>query len=81
MRTLRDIELDPPSAGENGVPQVPDTTSLQFALARMLTDGVSRLDVIDAERRPVGTVRLQKIMDSIGPATAPEQAGSDPARV
>jgi osmoprotectant transport system ATP-binding protein len=81
VRTLRDIELESPSANEQGAPEVPDTTSLQFALARMLTDGVSRVEVIDEQRRRVGSVRLQTIMDSIGPAIAPEQAGSDPAPV
>jgi osmoprotectant transport system ATP-binding protein len=79
VRTLRDIELEPPSANEQPAPQALDTTSLQYALSRMLTEGVSRVDVIDEGQRRVGSARLQTIMDSIAPATAPEPTDRDPA--
>ncbi len=79
VRTLRDIELDPPSADKEPAPQVLDTTSLQYALSRMLTEGVSRIDVIDEEQRRVGSARFQTIMDSIAPARASDPAESNPA--
>ena len=81
VRNLRDIALDPPLADSQAAPQVPDSTSLQHALSRMLTEGVSQLTVVDAEQHPVGSARLQTIMDSIAPATAPDQADSDAAPV
>jgi osmoprotectant transport system ATP-binding protein len=79
VRLLRDIELDPPSSDSEPAPQVLDTTSLHYALSRMLTEGVSRLDVIDEEQRHVGSARLQTIMDSIAPASGSEAGASKPA--
>ncbi|MBV9003893.1 MAG: ABC transporter ATP-binding protein [Solirubrobacterales bacterium] len=79
VRMLRDIELDPPSANATPAPQVRDTTSLHYALSRMLTEGVNRLDVIDEEQRHVGSARLQTIMDSIAPASAPKPGESHTA--
>jgi osmoprotectant transport system ATP-binding protein len=79
VRTLRDIELDPPSGEAADALVVPQTTSLHFALSRMLSEGVSRLDVVDDERKPIGSVRLEAIADLIAPESRSKPTVSDPA--
>ena len=75
MRTLRDLELDPPSAAAHSS-TIPIDTSLHYALSKMLAEGTTRLDVVDenAARAPMGSVRLESITELIAPhdPVAPE---------
>jgi osmoprotectant transport system ATP-binding protein len=75
VRTLRDIELDPPSHGAAGATITLDT-SLHFALSKMLAEGTTLLDVVDGGNgaTPVGSVRLEAITELIAPQqpTAPQ---------
>jgi osmoprotectant transport system ATP-binding protein len=69
VRTLRDIELDPPVDGGAGASAYMDT-SLHLALSRMLAEGTTRLDVMDEksnEDAVVGSVRLDAITELIAP--------------
>jgi len=69
VRTLRDIELDPPIDGGAGASAYMDT-SLHLALSRMLAEGTTRLDVMDEESNEdavVGSVRLDAITELIAP--------------
>ena len=68
VRTLHDLELDPPSAG-GAEATIPLNTSLHFALSKMLAEGTTRLDVVDGDNgaKPIGSVRLSAITDLIAP--------------
>jgi osmoprotectant transport system ATP-binding protein len=75
VRTLRDIELDPPL--EDGVGgSIYIDTSLHFALSQMLAEGTTRLNVMEEANEDVvvGSVRLDAITDLIAPQepTAPQ---------
>lgn len=60
--TLRDVELEPPSDehGSRG-PTVTHETSLQYALSKMLTEGATRIDVVDERDQLIGSVGLDTI--------------------
>jgi osmoprotectant transport system ATP-binding protein len=82
VRTLRDVELEPPT-GAPGVPTVPRDTSLHYALSKMLSEGVQTVDVVDEHGNPVGSCRLEAITGLIAPAGGaadiepPRTAGAD----
>jgi osmoprotectant transport system ATP-binding protein len=61
VRTVSDIELDPPSAGDGARPTVPRDISLHFALSKMLAEGTTRLDVVDGENKVIGSIALEAI--------------------
>jgi osmoprotectant transport system ATP-binding protein len=68
VRTLNDIELDPPSTdGKPTGPTIPRDTSLHYALSMMLAEGTTRLDVLDDQGNAVGSVRLEAITELIAP--------------
>jgi osmoprotectant transport system ATP-binding protein len=68
VRTLSDIELDPPSTdGRPAGPTIPHDISLHYALSMMLAEGTTRLDVVDDEGKVVGSVRLEAITQLIAP--------------
>jgi osmoprotectant transport system ATP-binding protein len=68
VRTLNDIELDPPSTdGKPTGPTIPRDTSLHYALSMMLAEGTTRLDVLDDHGNAVGSVRLEAITELIAP--------------
>jgi osmoprotectant transport system ATP-binding protein len=75
VRTLRDLELDPPSPAAPSSTIAIDT-SLHYALSKMLAEGTTRLDVVDENTAsgPVGSVRLESITELIAPhdPVAPE---------
>jgi osmoprotectant transport system ATP-binding protein len=75
VRTLRDIELDPPLQDGAGGSTYLDT-SLHFALSQMLAEGTTRLNVMEEANEDVvvGSVRLDAITDLIAPQepTAPQ---------
>jgi osmoprotectant transport system ATP-binding protein len=77
VRTLNDLELDPPSS-DAGSAAVQQGTSLHNALSRMLTDGTSRVNVVDEHQRPIGSVSLEAITRLIGPSSdaGPATAGA-----
>jgi osmoprotectant transport system ATP-binding protein len=82
VRTLSDIDLDPPSDAP-GLPTVPRDTSLHFALSKMLSEGVQIVNVVDEHGQPVGACRLEAITHLIAPAEGashaqpPRMAGAD----
>jgi osmoprotectant transport system ATP-binding protein len=63
---LGDLELDPASE-EVGGPTGRTDTSLRDALSLMLVEGIERLDVVDGDGQPAGTIRLDAITRLIGP--------------
>jgi osmoprotectant transport system ATP-binding protein len=65
--TLRDLELDPPEDQVGAAASIPIDSSLRDALSLMLTEGTSRLHVVDAEGKPVGSVRMDAITGYVGP--------------
>jgi osmoprotectant transport system ATP-binding protein len=77
VRTLRDIELDPPLEGGTGASAYIDT-SLHYALSQMLAEGTTRLNVMEEANEDVvvGSVRLDAITDLI----APEEPTASPDR-
>jgi osmoprotectant transport system ATP-binding protein len=68
VRTLRDIELDPPLESGTGASAYIDT-SLHYALSQMLAEGTTRLNVMEEANEDVvvGSVRLDAITDLIAP--------------
>jgi osmoprotectant transport system ATP-binding protein len=65
VRTLRDLELEPPFPGGRGITITIDT-SLHYALSKMLAEGTTRLDVVEeSQGAPVGSVRLESITELI----------------
>jgi osmoprotectant transport system ATP-binding protein len=70
VRTLRDVELEPPVSADSAGLAVTRDTSLHHALSKMLAGGTSRIGVIDDDRRPVGSVTLDAITRLIAPADA-----------
>jgi osmoprotectant transport system ATP-binding protein len=79
VRTMRDLTLEPASAGGDA-PTVSENTSLHYALSRMLSEGVSRLDVTDEQQRRIGSARLQTITDLIAPAASRSPTPADRAQ-
>jgi osmoprotectant transport system ATP-binding protein len=70
VRTLRDVELDPPTGGPTSESRrISVDTSLHFALSKMLAEGTTRLDVVAGENgsESIGSVRLEAITDLIAP--------------
>src|SRR5437588_1143569 len=59
VRTLSDVKLDPPLGA--GGPTVSQGASLHLALSTMLSAGTTRLEVLDGDSRPIGTVRMEAI--------------------
>ena len=68
VRTLHDVQLDPPAAAPPDSPVVSHDTSLHNALSKMLTDAVDRVAVVDGEQQPVGSISLDAIARLIAPA-------------
>jgi osmoprotectant transport system ATP-binding protein len=69
VRTLRDLELEPPVVGDtNEGPSASIASSLRDALSLMLSEGRTSLTVHEGDlSRPVGTVRLETIAATLGP--------------
>jgi osmoprotectant transport system ATP-binding protein len=70
VHTVDDIELDPPQLQRSASPAVLRDSSLHYALSVMLTEGATRLDVVDG-KRVVGSVRMEAITQLIGPDHKP----------
>jgi osmoprotectant transport system ATP-binding protein len=64
---LSELALEPAPVGEPAAPAAPEDTSLRDALSLMLTEGVGRLTVLDADGRAKGSVTLETITRLVGP--------------
>jgi osmoprotectant transport system ATP-binding protein len=73
VRTVADVQLEAASADGIGADEVTVTrqTSLHDALSAMLAEGTTRLEVVDGDRRPIGSVRMESITKLIAPETEP----------
>ena len=72
VRTLRDIELEPPRP-DLRAPSVDRDTSLHLALSRMLSDSVNQLHVTDGDGKQVGSVSIESITQMVSePETSRE---------
>ncbi len=82
VRTLQDVELEPPAAAPPGGPTVPRDTSLHNALSKMLADGTDSVTVVDEGQQPIGSLSLEAIARLIGPGagSARGQAMAEDAR-
>jgi osmoprotectant transport system ATP-binding protein len=84
VRAVSDVELDPPVSGGPGAEAaISEHTSLHTALSSMLTEGVTQLNVVDDDGKPLGSVRFDAIAHLVAPvdghavAHASETAASD----
>lgn len=66
VRSVSDIELDPPDGRSAAKTVTPDTT-LHYALSTMLAEGTTRLGVVDERDSVIGSITLQAITKLIGP--------------
>jgi osmoprotectant transport system ATP-binding protein len=79
VKTLADVELDPPSRdGRSAGPTIDKDTTLHYALSMMLAEGLSSLDVVDDEQNVIGSVGLDSITRLIAPD---HQAGAQATAV
>ncbi len=77
VRRIADIELDPPTSERPTGPTISHDTTLHYALSMMLAEGTTRVDVVDDDNRPVGSVRMEAITQLIAPhEPAAAHAGS-----
>jgi osmoprotectant transport system ATP-binding protein len=81
VRSVSDLELDPPVSGEAPA-AITNDTSLHTALSSMLVEGLTQINVVDEGGRPIGSVRFDAIARLVAPAEpgagapAPSAAGS-----
>jgi osmoprotectant transport system ATP-binding protein len=73
VRSVRDLELDPPVSGDAAVTSLTTDTSLHTALASMLAEGLTQINVDDDDGRPIGSVRFDAIARLVAP---PETAAA-----
>jgi osmoprotectant transport system ATP-binding protein len=71
---LSDLELDTLPTDQPAGPAAREDTCLRDVLSLMLTEGVERMTVLDADGRPKGTVALETITRLIGPDQSPVSA-------
>jgi osmoprotectant transport system ATP-binding protein len=76
VRSVRDLELDPPVSGDAAVTSLTTDTSLHTALASMLAEGLTQINVDDDDGRPIGSVRFDAIARLVAP---PETAAAAPS--
>jgi len=76
VRSVRDLELDPPVSGDGTVTSLTTDTSLHTALASMLAEGLTQINVDDEDGKPIGSVRFDAIARLVAP---PETAAAAPS--
>jgi osmoprotectant transport system ATP-binding protein len=81
VRSVSDLELDPPVSSEAAVTSITPDTSLHTALASMLAEGLTQINVDDDDGKPIGSVSFDAIARLVAPperaaATAPSAAES-----
>ena len=76
VRSVRDLELDPPVSGDGTVTSLTTDTSLHTALASMLAEGLTQINVDDEDGKPIGSVRFDAIARLVAP---PETAAAVPS--
>jgi osmoprotectant transport system ATP-binding protein len=75
VRAVSDVELDPPvSGGPAAEVAISMDTSLHTALSSMLTEGVTQINVVDDDGKPVGSVRFDAIAHLVAPVDGPAAA-------
>ena len=79
VRAVSDLDLDPPISGDGAVPSVLTDTSLHTALSSMLAEGVTEVNVVDDDGKPVGSVTFDSIARLVAPNERPTPAGAPPA--
>jgi osmoprotectant transport system ATP-binding protein len=67
VRGVDEIDLDPPTSEHPSGPTISRNTTLHFALSVMLAEGSTRIDVVDGDNRPVGSIRMDAITKLIAP--------------
>jgi len=72
VRSISDLELDPPISGDASVPSVLPDTSLHTALSSMLAEGVTEVNVANDGGKLLSSVRF----DSIARLVAPRERSS-----
>jgi osmoprotectant transport system ATP-binding protein len=78
VRTVRDLELDPPSSDGSAPDLTVDLdTSLHNALSKMLAEGTTRINVLDGDRRMIGSVSLEDIAALIASRGAASPSPAD----
>lgn len=81
VRSVSDLELDPPVSSEAAVTSITPDTSLHTALASMLAEGLTQINVDDDDGKPIGSVSFDAIARLVAPpertaAQAPSAAES-----
>ncbi|MFL5829556.1 MAG: ABC transporter ATP-binding protein [Solirubrobacteraceae bacterium] len=66
VRTVSEMQLEPPVSDGSG-PTVERETSLHYALSMMLAEGTTRINVVDGDKRAIGSIRLDAITKLIAP--------------
>ena len=61
---LDEVDLDPPTSEHPTGPTISHDTTLHYALSLMLAEGTTRIDVVDDDSRPVGSVRMDAITEA-----------------
>ena len=79
VRAMSDLELDPPVSSDGGLPSVLPETSLHTALSSMLAEGVTEVNVVDDDGKPIGSVRFDSIARLVAPHERPAAAEAPPA--
>lgn len=83
VRSVSDLELDPPVPASSGTATILNDTTLHTALSSMLVEGLTQINVVDDAGNPVGSVRFDSIARLVAPAngsgSAPGSAAAEQA--
>jgi osmoprotectant transport system ATP-binding protein len=74
VRGLDEVDLDPPTSEDPTGPTIAHDSTLHYALSLMLAEGTTRIDVVDDDKHPVGSIRLEAITQLIAPHDHPADA-------
>ena len=74
VRGLDEVDLDPPTSEHPTGPTISHDSTLHYALSLMLAEGTTRIDVVDGDRHPVGSIRMDAITKLIAPHDGPADA-------
>ena len=80
VRTLSDLELEPLADDPPIGPSIHQSTSLHYALSKMLAEGTTRLNVLDEHDEPLGAVGLDAIMRLIAATDTTASEASPPTK-
>jgi osmoprotectant transport system ATP-binding protein len=74
VRGLDEVDLDPPTSEHPTGPTISHDSTLHYALSLMLAEGTTRIDVVDGDKHPVGSIRMDAITKLIAPHDGPADA-------